>query len=355
MKYLLAIPLVIFLSVAAARPQGSLPADQFVVLTHEHTDGLCVLYDAAKSPPLSLITWQREAGLDLPTNQVIFVVKEQGRLTLPPGTPFGDAGAPFWILPQSQNPNLLYLGINVERVLSGIFTGPLTIQLKQLEGPGYFMVWQATGPGQYNIRINTRDGISASDTFQPLVGAHEHFNWGFSITGIYCATFQAVGQRLGESTNIFSAESTFVFQVLPLSPATNFVTWQKHFWPPGFNPPTTLTNGNPDGDLFDNLHEYAFGLSPTNVNALTDAPCFNFVIADGQNYGALTFTRYLPALDLNYSVEATSGLPDGWTPLSDVFDITPNPNGPTELITIRDALPATNRERFFRVGVSFNP
>ena len=87
--------------------QTSLPSTNFAVLTREHTDGLCVLYNDESSPPLSLITWQRDAGLDLPTNQVIFVAKEQARLTLPAGTPFGDAGAPFWILPQSQNPNLL--------------------------------------------------------------------------------------------------------------------------------------------------------------------------------------------------------------------------------------------------------
>jgi surface-anchored protein len=352
MKHLLAIPLIVFLAAADALAQGSLPADQFAILTREHTDGLCVLYNAANSPALSLVAWQRDAGLDLPTNQVIFVVKEQARLTLPAGTPFGDAGQPFWILPQSQNPNLLYLGINVERIPPGVFSGPVSIQLKRFEGPGYFMVWQATGPGQYNIRINTRDGISASDSFQPLVGAHEHFNWGFSTTGIYCATFQAVGQRLGESTNTFSAESTFAFQVLPLPPATNFLTWQKTFWPPGFNPPTTLTNGNPDGDLLDNLLEYAFAANPTNTSPVTARPYFSFVTANEQKYGALTFTRYLLALDLEYGVEATSAVPGGWVAQTNVFSTVPDTNGLTELLTLRDALAATNAQRFYRLRVN---
>lgn len=352
MRHLSALVSVVCLAAADLLAQGTLPADQFAVLTREHTDGLCVLYNAANTPPLALVAWQRDAGLDLPTNQVIFVVKEQARLTLPAGTPFGDAGAPFWILPQSQNPNLLYLGINVERVPSGIFSGPVSIQLKRLESPGYFMVWQATGPGQYNIRINTRDGISASDNFQPLIGAHEHLNWGFSSTGIYCATFQATGQRLGESMNITSPEGTFVFQVLPLPPAANFPTWQKHFWPPGFNPPTTLANGNPDADPFDNLREYAFGLSPTNADPLTAAPFFSFVTAIDQKYGALTFTRYLPALDLEYRVEATSTLPGGWAELTNVFGAVRGTNGLTELLTIRDALPATNAKRFLRLKVN---
>ena len=353
MKHLFVISAAVLLPAVAAQAQGSLPHDQFQLLTREHTDGLCVLYNTENSPPLSLIAWQRDAGLDLPTNQVIFVVKEQARLTLPAGTPFGDAGAPFWVLPQSQNPNLLYLGINVSRVPADIFSGPISILLKRLEGPGYFMVWQATGPGQFNIRINTRDGVGAQDFFQPLIGAHEHFNWGFSTTGVYCATFQAIGQRIGESTNIFSAESTFVFHVLPLPPATNFAIWQKHFWPPGFNPPTTLTDGNPDGDLLNNLLEYAFAANPTNTTAATTFPYFWFVTTGGENYGALSFTRYLPALDLDYRVEATSALPGGWTTLTNVFTAVPGTTGLTEVLTLRDALPAaTNTQRFYRLQVN---
>ena len=352
MKSLFTVLLLVVLASTGVVAQSTLPLTNFAALTREHTDGLCALYDPAASPPLSLVAWQRDAGLDLPTNQVLFVVREPARLTLPAGTPFGDAGAPFWILPQSQNPNLLYLGINVGRVPAGVFSGPVSIQLKRFTGPGYFMAWQATGPGQYNIRIDTRDGLGASEGFQPLVGAHEHFNWGFSTTGIFCATFQAVGQRIGEATNIASPESTFVFQVLPLPPPTNFPTWQKHFWPPGFNPPTTLTNGNPDGDPFDNLREYALQLSPTNANPLTAAPFFSFVTNAAQRHGALTFTRYKPALDLNYTVEATDALPGGWMPQTNVFSTVPGPTNVAERVTIRDALPATNAARFYRLRVN---
>jgi surface-anchored protein len=351
----LSLLLLVVLAQTWALAQTSLPPTNFVTLDHEHTDGLCLLYNPTGSNLLSLIAWQRDAGLDLPTNQVIFVAKTQAMLTLPAGTPFGSAGQPFWILPQSQNPNLLYLGVNSERIPSGVFTGPLTIQLKRMVGPGYFMVWQATGPGQYNIRVNTRDGISTNDNFMPLIGSHEHFNWGFSTTGVYCATFQAFGQRIGETTNIFSPESTFLFQILPLPPPTNYSTWAKGYWPPAFNPPTTQTNGNPDGDLFNNLTEYAFNLSPTNANAISNAPLFSFVAVNSQKHGALTFTRFKPALDLNYTVEATSTLPDGWSPLMNIFSVLPNTNGLTELVTMNDSLATTNRQRFFRLRVWLNP
>jgi surface-anchored protein len=355
MKSLLSVFVSCLLS-AAALAQGSLPADQFEALTREHTDSPCVLYDAATSPPLSLVAWQRDAGLDLPTNQVIFVVREQARLTLPAGTPFGAAGAPFWILPQSQNVNLLYLGINVERVPSGVFSGPIAIQLKRFDGSGYFMVWQATGPGQYNIRINTRDGLGPVDHFQPLVGAHEHYNWGFSTTGVYSVTFQAVGRRIGETTNITSFESTFLFHVLPLPPPTNYTTWAKSHWPPGFNPPTTLTIGNPDGDSFDNLREYALGLSPTNANPITDAPQFTFIETGSQRYGALTFSRYLPALDLLCEPQVSGALPGGWVPLTNAHALEAGATNTVERVTRRDFLPAAHAaQRFYRLRPTLLP
>lgn len=340
--------------ILALLPLPAVAQSNFAVLTREHTD-FRVLYSPGESNVLSLVARDQDSARNYPGNEVILVVHESSRLTLPSGTPFGDAGQPLWILPQSQNPNLLYLGISAETIPLGVFDGPLTITLKRFDGPGYFMVWQATGPGQFNIRVNTRDGLSATDAFTPLTGSHEHFNWGFSTTGVYCATFQATGRRLGETINITSAESTFLFHVQPLPPATNFLTWQKHFWPPGFNPPTTRTNSNPDGDAFDNLREYAFGLSPTNANPRADAPLFEFIGTGGQRYGALTFTRYLPALDLLLEPQVADTLPGAWHPLTNVVALRPGTTSTVERLTARDHQPATgNTRRFFRLGATLH-
>jgi surface-anchored protein len=355
MKRILTIASALLAFCVVTKAQNALPFDQFRVLTREHTDGLCVLYEPGASNALSLVAWERDAELDLPTNQVIFVAKSESKVILPGGTPFGDAGQPLWILPQSQNTNLLYLGVNSERVPSGVFAGSLEIRLTQLTGPGYFMAWQATGSGQFIIRINTRDGIDKHDFFQPLLGSHEHFNWGFSSTGVYSATFQVSGQRIGESTNISSLEHTFVFHVLPLSPPTNYLTWARSHWPPGFNSPTTLINGNVDGDLFDNLHEYAFNLSPTNANDVTNATLFSFVSTNEEPYGALTFTRYKPAADLTYEPAGSGELGSGvWTPLTNVTVVIDN--GVTETVTVRDNQPTSAAsQRFYRMQLKLNP
>lgn len=336
---------------AAALAAPAFAQTNFSVLTREHTDALTILHAPAATPLLELIAWQRETDAELRSNEVIFVVKDAARLTLPAGTPFGDAGQPMWILPQSQNANLLFLGVNAERVPAGVFNGPLSIRLVRCDGPGYFMMWQAVGPGQFNIRVDTRDGLSAADALTPLLGSHEHFNWGFSATGVYCLTWQATGQRASDGATLASAETTFAFHVQPVPPPTNFATWRKVFWPPGFHPPTTLTNGNPDGDAFPNLLEYAFGLSPTNANPIAAAPEFSFVTNAGTRHAALGFSRYLPARDLEYVAEATSALPGGWTPLTNVFAAAPGPTGTVERVTLRDFLPASAPRRFLRLRV----
>jgi surface-anchored protein len=180
----------------------------FGVLTTEHVDCPRILYTASGTNHLTIVARDENRGINYGGTNIFLVAKPEAKLSLPAGTPFGDAGQMFWILPQSQNANLLYLGLSAEGIPNGVFSTPLSIRITRFEGPGYLMVWQATGPGQYNIRINTRDGLSANDGFVPPVGAHEHFNWGFSTTGVYCVTYQVSGIRVGEAQPIFSREET---------------------------------------------------------------------------------------------------------------------------------------------------
>jgi surface-anchored protein len=329
-------------------------AAEFGILTREHVDGPFVRFQAGANPELSLVVRDETARVDYAGTNVILVARAEARLTLPAGTPFGAAGAPLWILPQTQNPNLLYLGISAADVPHGAFSGPLNLRVTRYEGPGYFMVWQATGPGQFNFRIDTRDGLS-SDGFSPSAGAHEHFNWGFSTTGVHCVTYQVSGTRAGSGALVMSPEMTVAFHVLPLPPATNFATWQKHFWPPGFRPERTVTNANPDADAFSNLHEYAFGLSPTNANALTNGPHLLFVATNGQSFGALTFTRNNAARDLRRDAEVTAEVPGGWVALTNAH-ASQTLSNEIERVTLRDFVPVTNgARRFYRVQPQLLP
>jgi surface-anchored protein len=185
-----------------------------VILTNEHVD-LRIVYDPSATHQLSIVARDEDHQISYATNEAILVVNEGGKLTLPAGTPFGNEGDSLWVIPQSQNPDLLYLGISAEGIPSGAFTGNLEFRLTSVEGPGQFIVWQAVGFGNYNVVINTKDGITAQDETTPLIGSHEHYNWGFTTNGIYKVTFEASGHLAG-STNITSLPETFTFHVLPL-------------------------------------------------------------------------------------------------------------------------------------------
>ncbi len=198
------------------------------LLTNEHVD-LRTLYDPnAATNQLSLAARDEDHGVNYMTNECILVANESAKLTLPGGTPFGNEGDTIYVLPQSQNPDLLYLGISAEGIATGIFDGNLHFRLKSVLGPGAFFVWQAAQFGEFNVKMNTADGIDPADETQPLVGSHEHYNWGFSTTGVYQVTFQVSGRRVGDQNDITSPEATFTFEVLPLpavAPSLRVLQW----------------------------------------------------------------------------------------------------------------------------------
>lgn len=186
-----------------------------VPLAVEHVD-LRVLYNATDTNHLSFVARDEDHGINYATNECVLVVNESAKLILPAGTPFGNEGDPIYVLPQSQNPDLLYLGISTEGIPGGVFSGNLIIRLKSITGPGQFFLWQASSFGDFNVKMNTTDGITDADETTPLIGSHEHYNWGFTATGVYQMTLQISGRRIGDSQDIVSPLTTFTFNVLPL-------------------------------------------------------------------------------------------------------------------------------------------
>jgi surface-anchored protein len=189
------------------------------VLTIEHTD-LQAAYDPTNL--LQLVVLDVNHTIAYKSNEVNLVVAEAAKTTIPDGTPLGPGGSSLWIIPASQDPNLLYLGTSAEPptsagrpgIPSGVFNGNLTLRLISVDGPGQFIVWQTPG-GSYDFIFDTRDGITDADSHTVILGSHEHFNWGFTINGVYHVSLQFSGQLAG-STNISSPITPITFNVLPL-------------------------------------------------------------------------------------------------------------------------------------------
>jgi surface-anchored protein len=251
------------------------------------------------------------------------------------------------------SPDQLFLGVGGYLLPNNTFSGPLTNYLTRLEGPGDFFVWQSD-LGTRTFLIDTSDGIDASDHLPVIPGSHDHFNWGFSSSGVYCVTFRVEGILAADSSLVVGLEHTWVFHVQPLGIVTPFDMWQKVHWLQGTDPTISGPGADPEGDSLVNAIEYGSNLDPNTVTT-EGRPEFSYAEASGESYGAWTFTRIKGIPDLMYLPRATSDLSDNeWTDMKISVEL--EDQGATERITLRDASAVSETgRRFYQYAVELTP
>ena len=124
------------------------------------------------------------------------------------------AGSSLFVLPQVENPNLLFLGIGGEELATGLLAGnKASLRLASVSGPGQFSVWQSgLTPTTPKLIMATSDGIDAADSFDVAAGSHAHVNFAFTKLGFYEVTFVALGiDADGNETD--SGQITYYFVV----------------------------------------------------------------------------------------------------------------------------------------------
>lgn len=321
------------------------------LLTTAHAD-LRVTFTAGASNQFGLGLYDHEANVLRRTNEVTIVGGPAARLTLPPGTPFGEAGSSIWILPQIQNAQLPYLGTSAVGVpAAALADNSMEIRLVRVEGPGHFLLWEALGPGQFAIHMDSRDGITTADVNLIAVDAHKHHSWGFTTSGLYRITFRAAGILAGQSQPSVGAEHTFIFHLLPLRPWEN---WQATHWPCECNPQIIGPAADPDADGVVNVAEYAQGTSP-KITDPQRRPQASIIWHNSQPYGALVFHRAKTATDILFlPVMASQWTGSPWEPMSQIHLV--EDLGEVERVTMRDAqpLPAAPR-RWYQLRLQMNP
>jgi len=149
-----------------------------------------------------------------------FIIGNAGMKLIPASAAFaflGEPGATFFALPQDENLNLPFLGIGVDNVSNGTFSGnQVNLRLTALAGPGQFALYEVNAFGQPTLRMNSRDGLSPSgDAIDLPTGAHVHLNWAFNTPGEYQLTFVAEATRVAGNQPIVTAPATYHFRVLP--------------------------------------------------------------------------------------------------------------------------------------------
>ena len=239
--------------------QGQTP----VRLTREHVD-LWVEYREDMGPHrLRLWIVDHDRGLRHAPPEARLVVAEMARMELPGDyPPLGQAGESLWILPQSQDPRLLYLGWNAAGVAAGAFPNGVTVRLESVDGPGHFLLWQAA-MHEIAVAMNSRDGADETDRVVLPPGSHSHWNFGFTAPGRYEVTFVAEAVAGDGITRETSPPTVVYFEVEPIPVEERpFELWQRRHWPDGGDVSLVGPGADPDGDGLVNVVEYALGLDP---------------------------------------------------------------------------------------------
>ncbi len=241
-----------------------LPAISPAVANHVH------LQVAWRQSALVLEVYDFEAG-SFPPDAYPFVIGNAGMNLIPSAPAFaflGEAGATFFALPQDGNPNLPFLGIGVDNVPAGTFTGnQVNLRLVSISGPGHFALYQVNAFGQPTLQMNSRDGIvPASDGVVLAPGAHEHQNWAFSAPGDYQLTFAADAVRQSSGQTITSESGTYRFRVLP-PPKARLVLETG----PGLDQPNLHINSR-TGARLQLLEATSLGQWTTNTSRLLTEP-----------------------------------------------------------------------------------
>ncbi|MEV2237107.1 choice-of-anchor M domain-containing protein [Micromonospora sp. NPDC049891] len=181
---------VIAAGTVLAAPAAS--AAEKVVLSKGHTDAIDVHYDGGA---LSLKVHDDTVSPAVTRNpaDVIFQVLPEAAMPVPDDPRFaflGAAGSQIWLLPMTQNQNLLWPGWNTTTLGAGTFAGDkVRLSLVDVDGPGAVSAFTQDTFGGPLVKFRSDDGLP--DAIDVPVRTHAHANWAFSAEGAYTLTFQA--------------------------------------------------------------------------------------------------------------------------------------------------------------------
>ncbi|GAB7044194.1 MULTISPECIES: choice-of-anchor M domain-containing protein [Catenuloplanes] len=196
--------------VAAAGPAQAHPAP--TVLSVGHVDAIDVAFEDGE---LELAIHDENSDSEFAPSEAVLLVKREARTAVPadPAYAFlGAAGAPVWVLPQVQDPQLLFAGLSAEELEPGVLAGDtVRINLTGVSGPGDIAIFTQDAVGTPAVLADDTDGLP--DTLSVAAGDHEHVNWAFDRAGTYRLTVTASATLAATGETVTSAPAVYTFRV----------------------------------------------------------------------------------------------------------------------------------------------
>ncbi|MGE3312326.1 MAG: choice-of-anchor M domain-containing protein, partial [Limisphaerales bacterium] len=181
-------------------------------LDHGHTDAGLAFEDGR----LQFHIHDEEGNAEYAVNDAVLALGKASEQSIPDEVAYGFLGRPgysTWILPATNNPELLYLGLAAEEIQTGLFANDqLRIELVSVLGAGEFALYSAHAFGSPVVHLNTADGYDERDALVLQAGGHQHFNWAFSAPGTYSVRLRASG-TLADGSRLVSTEASYTFTV----------------------------------------------------------------------------------------------------------------------------------------------
>lgn len=138
-----------------------------------------------------------------PENTVLRVA-DASKLPVPEDPAYAFVGAPagsdVWVIPQTQNPQVVWLGWNTQdpQVMERIDRG-VTMSLQRVQGPGVMTMYLQSGSfGEPQLLWDSR--VTEPQSIWVDVNTHTHSNWVFTAPGVYLAEVKVSADLIDGST-----------------------------------------------------------------------------------------------------------------------------------------------------------
>jgi len=206
-----ALPAVALLTLSSLALSVPASATTRVNLDQGHVDVIGIAFE---NGAFDLHVHDEEHGVEYAPSEVNLVAKPGSEIAVPDDPQYGFLGTPgarAWVLPQVQDPELLWPGIGAEEVEPGVFTDDaLKVDVIGVTGPADVSVFTTDAFGAPTVLVDSGNGLP--DRINTSAGGHLHANWAFEAAGTYKVKVKVSG-TVAATGQTASGIATYTFKV----------------------------------------------------------------------------------------------------------------------------------------------